>query len=44
VCLDCGEPIRVDVKDGTIEAEEPTGLIGHVSVPVGRWIFNIPYS
>ena len=44
VCLDCGEPIHVEVKDGTIEAAEPDGLIGHVSVPVGRWIFNLPYS
>jgi hypothetical protein len=44
VCLDCGEPVRVEVKDGVIEAVEPSGAIGHVSVPVGRWIFNIPYS
>ena len=43
-CLDCGEPIRVDVKDGKIEHEEPKGLIGHVSVPFGQWIFNMPYS
>jgi len=44
VCLDCGEPVRVEVKDGTIEAEDPEGVFGHVSVPVGRWIFNIPYA
>ena len=44
VCLDCGEPIRVEVKDGKIEAVEPKGLIGYVSVPIGRWMFNIPYS
>ena len=30
--------------DGKIEAEEPKGLIGYVSVPIGRWMFNIPYS
>jgi hypothetical protein len=44
VCLDCGEPIRIEVKDGEIEGEEPKGLIGHVSVPFGMWIFNIPYT
>ncbi|MDY6933423.1 MAG: hypothetical protein SVZ03_04275 [Spirochaetota bacterium] len=44
VCLDCGEPIRVHVKDGNIELEEPKGLIGHVSLPIGRWFFNIAYS
>ena len=44
MCLDCGEPIRVEVKDGKIEKEEPKGLIGFVAVPVGRWMFNIPYS
>jgi hypothetical protein len=43
-CLDCGEPIRVEVKDGEIEREEPEGLIGYVSVPIGRWMFNVPYS
>jgi len=44
VCLDCGEPIRVDVKDGKIELEEPKGLIGHVSVPVGKWMMNLPHA
>ena len=44
MCLDCGEPIRVEVKDGHIEVEEPKGLIGYVSVPFGRWMFSIPYS
>jgi len=44
VCLDCGEPIRVEVKDGKIEAEEPKELIGCVSVPIARWMLNIPYS
>jgi hypothetical protein len=32
------------VKEGKIDLEEPKGLIGHVSVPVGRWLFNIPHS
>jgi hypothetical protein len=44
VCLDCGEPVRVEVTDGRIETVDPQGVIAHVSVPVGRWIFNLPYS
>ena len=37
-------PVAVEGKDGKIESEEPEGLIGYVSVPIGRWMFNIPYS
>ena len=34
----------VEVKDGKIEAQDPKEVMAYVSVPVGRWIFNIPYS
>ena len=34
----------MDVKDGKIELVEPEGVIGYVAVPIGRWIFNVPYS
>ena len=44
MCLDCGESVSVEVKDGTIEAVDPEGMLGHVSVPFGRWIFNIPFA
>jgi hypothetical protein len=44
VCLDCGEPIQVKVKDGKIESKEPEGLIGYVAVPFARWMLNIAYS
>jgi len=44
VCLDCDEPITVKVKDGKIESEGKEGLIGHVSVPFGKWLFNMSYS
>ena len=42
--MDCGEPITVMVKDGTITSEEPPGLIGHVSAPFGKWLLNKPHS
>jgi hypothetical protein len=38
MCLDCGEAITVEVKDGKIESENPKGLIGYVSVPFGKWM------
>jgi hypothetical protein len=44
VCLDCGEPIQVKVKDGKIESQEPEKLIGYVAVPFTRWMINAPYS
>jgi hypothetical protein len=44
VCLDCGEPVQVKVKDGKIESREPEGLIGYVGVPFARWMFNLPDS
>ncbi len=43
-CPDCGEAVKVEVKDGKIQSEHPKGLIGHVSVPFGKWINNVPYS
>jgi hypothetical protein len=34
----------VEVCDGVIEKVEPETVVGHVSIPIGQWIFNIPYS
>ena len=33
VCLDCGEPVQVKVKDGKIESRDPEELIGFVALP-----------
>jgi hypothetical protein len=43
-CLDCGLPIRVEIKDGQILRAEPEGLLGYVAVPYRRWAENIPYA
>src|SRR5437870_1525541 len=32
-CLDCGDPIRVTVRKGVIEREEPRGICFYVDVP-----------
>ena len=43
-CLDCGSPIRVEMKDGLIKSAEPEGLVGYTSVPFWEWGKDWPYS
>jgi hypothetical protein len=43
-CLDCGLPIRVDIKDGILLRIEPEGVMGYVAVPMWKWYENLPYS
>ena len=44
VCLDCGEPLQVRVRDGVIEADEAEQVVGHVSLPIARWDFSLPFA
>lgn len=43
-CLDCGTPIRVEMKDGVVQKAEPEGLMGYVSVPFRDWFNDLPYA
>jgi len=43
-CLDCGLPIRVEMKDGLIKSNESEGLVGYTSVPVRDWSKDWPYN
>jgi hypothetical protein len=43
-CLDCGEPLRITLRDGVIETEEPRGLVGYVDVPFREWRANLPFA
>jgi len=43
-CLDCGAPIRVEMKDGVVLKEDPKGLAGYVSVPFSQWFQRFPYA
>ncbi|MGB2929201.1 MAG: hypothetical protein WBB70_09840 [Desulfobacterales bacterium] len=43
-CLDCGEPIRVDMKDGDVEKTDPEGLVAYTPVPFRDWLKNIAYA
>jgi hypothetical protein len=43
-CLDCGEPIQVEIKDGVILRVEPMDVMGYVAVPFWKWFQDTPYS
>jgi len=43
-CLDCGEPIRVVVRDGKIESHEPSAICGYVDIPLSKWAVNWPFT
>ena len=43
-CLDCGSPIKVEMKDGVVQNAEPEGIMGYVSVPFRDWRNDLPYA
>jgi hypothetical protein len=43
-CLDCGEPVRVTVRNGVIEREDPRGIRFYVDVPLREWGANLPFA
>jgi len=42
-CLDCGEPLRVVVRDGVIESREPEGIVCYVDISFSQWSKNWPF-
>ncbi len=40
-CLDCGEPLEVDVVDGR---PEPADLVAHILLPAPRWWDDIVFT
>lgn len=43
-CLDCGEPLRIAVRDGVIERREPAELVSYVDLPLGQWAKDWPFT
>lgn len=43
-CLDCGEPIGVEVRDGVIERADPPEIAFYVDVPIRKWYGNLPFA
>jgi hypothetical protein len=43
-CLDCGEKLFLEIKDGQILNEDANTYMAYVSVPFWKWFENIPYA
>ncbi len=43
-CLDCGEPLRVVVRDGTIEHRDPEEIVSYVDIPFSQWSKDWPFT
>jgi len=37
LCRDCGEAVRVVMRDGALESVDPPEAVAHVNLPVARW-------
>jgi len=44
VCLDCGDPVVVEVSDGEFVKIEPAGTVGYVAVPLRKWMEDWAYT
>jgi Alkylmercury lyase len=42
-CLDCGEPIRVEMRDGRLVTVNPPGIVGHLNYGFGPSRGRPPY-
>jgi hypothetical protein len=43
-CLDCGLPIKVQVKDGAVQSADPRGIVAYTPVPFAEWFNDIAYA
>jgi len=43
-CLDCGEPLRLTMRDGEVLAAEPETMVGYVSLPPKEWAQDLAFA
>ncbi len=43
-CLDCGEPLRISLRDGVIATREPAEIVSYVDIPLGHWAKDWPFT
>lgn len=43
-CPDCGEPIRITMRDGDLLDSSPAAMVAHINVPVARWRGQYPLA
>ena len=44
LCPDCGEPIRLVMKDGVLTSITPATTVAHINLPVARWRGQYPLA
>jgi len=42
-CLDCGDPVRLDMRDGRLITVDPPGIVGHLNYGFGPSRGRPPY-
>ncbi|MBI3965474.1 MAG: hypothetical protein HY329_07545 [Chloroflexi bacterium] len=42
-CLDCNEPIRVEMRDGQIQTSDPSTIVGHLNIPYTTAVEDRPF-
>ncbi len=43
-CLDCGEPLRVVIRDGKVLNDEAAKYMAYVAVPFWKWFDDPGYA
>jgi hypothetical protein len=43
-CLDCGEPLRIVLRDGKLLNEEAAAYAAYVSVPFWKWFEDVGHA
>ena len=43
-CLSSGDLLRVTMRDGVIERENPAGLCLYFNIPLRKWSDNLPFA
>jgi hypothetical protein len=43
-CLDCGDPLRVVVRDGVVERRDPEAIVCYVDLPIREWAKDWPFT
>ena len=43
-CRDCGEPMRLRMKDRSVLEQAPDRIVAHLGVPVARWFDDLPFA
>ena len=44
LCLDCGDPIALAMRDGQLLSISPDTTVAHINVPVARWRGQYPLA